>query len=385
MNDRSAPLVIVGSGMAAWILIREFRKLDRDTPLTLVTRDSGDFYSKPMLSNALANGKSPAELVNTACGAMAQTLGVRVMAHTEVLAIDPAAHTMETSHGAVTYSRLVLATGADPIALPIMGDAADRLVSVNDLDDYARFREALDGASRVVIIGAGLIGCEFANDLASAGFAVDVVDPAPHALGRLLPAEAADLLQQALRQTGVRFHFGTTVERIDKAHEALDIRLANGERLEGDVVLSAVGLRPRITLAQRAGLRTARGIVVDRQLRTSDSDIHALGDVAEVEGLLLPYVLPLMASARTLAAYLAGQPATLHYPAMPVVVKTPAMPLVVSSPPAGASGKWHVDSGPGGVDARFIADDGALLGFALAGNATARKASLQKALPALLA
>ena len=112
---------------------------------------------------------------------------------------------------------------------------------------------------------------------------------------------------------------------------------------------------------------------------------NALGDAAEVEGQVLPYVLPLMAAARTLAAHLAGQPATLRYPAMPVAVKTPALPLVVSPPAAGASGQWQITSEPEGMDARFVGDDGSLLGFALAGSATTRKATLQKLLPALIA
>ena len=382
-NDTSA-VVVVGSGMAAWTLIREFRKLDRQTPVTLVTRDSGDFYSKPMLSNALANGKSPTDLVNTSGIAMAEQLVVDIFGHTEVRAIDASAHRIDTSRGPIGYGRLVLALGADPITLPLQGDAAERVLSVNDLRDYATFRTALESGRRVVIIGAGLIGCEFANDLAGAGFTVDVIDPASHPLGRLLPAAAGKRLQQALTTAGVRFHMETTVERIDQADSGLDMTLTNGDRLSADVVLSAVGLRPRLELAKNAGLHTARGIVVDRQLQTSAPDIYALGDAAEVEGQVLPYVLPLMAAARTLAAHLAGQSAELRYPAMPVAVKTPAMPLVVSPPAAGASGQWQITSEPEGMDARFIGDDGALLGFALAGSATVRKAALQKILPALI-
>ena len=385
MTHNTSALVVVGSGMAAWALIREFRKLDRQTPVTLVTRDSGDFYSKPMLSNALASGKSPADLVNTSRTAMAEQLAVGVMDHTDVHTIDAAAHNISTSRGPIGYRRLVLALGADPVTLPLQGNAADRVLSVNDLGDYAQFRKALETAKRVVIIGAGLIGCEFANDLVAAGYRVDMIDPASHPLGRLLPVAAGERLQQALTQAGVHFHLGTTVQRIDQADDGLSMVLANGDRLTGDVVLSAVGLRPRIALARRTGLHTARGIVVDRQLQTSASDIYALGDAAEVEGQVLPYVLPLMAAARTLAAHLAGQPAVLRYPAMPVAVKTPAMPLVVSPPAAGASGQWQIASEPEGIDARFISDDGTLLGFALAGNATARKATLQKMLPALIA
>ena len=378
-------LVIVGSGLAAWTLVREFRKLDAQTPITLITRDNGDFYSKPMLSNALSSGKTAAQLVSATSAAMAQQLGVTVMAQTDVTAIDPLSCRVTTTGGPVTYSRLVLALGADPVRLPLQGDAVDRVLSVNDLQDYATFRHRLEDARRVTVIGAGLIGCEFANDLVNAGYEVDVVDPGTQPLGRLLPPVAGQHVQQALTQAGVRFYFGTSVHAVYEAPKGLQVELADGQRLASDVVLSAVGLRPRTALAQAAGLQTARGIVVNRQLQTSQSDIFALGDVAEVEGLLLPYVMPLMQSARTLAAYLAGQQATLRYPAMPVVVKTPAIPVVVSPPPTQAKGAWQVNPAAESVDARFVDAHGALLGFALAGKAAAQKTVLQKSLPAVLA
>jgi rubredoxin-NAD+ reductase len=378
-------LVIVGSGLAAWTVVRELRKLDAHTPITLVTRDNGDFYSKPMLSNALSSGKTAAQLVSTTSAAMAEQYGVKLMAHTEVSAIDPTAATVHTNQGPLTYSRLVLALGADPVRLPLQGDAADRVLSVNDLQDYAAFRERLLGARRVTVIGAGLIGCEYANDLIAAGYEVDVVDPGSQPLGRLLPPEAGDLLQRALSDAGVRFHWGTSVQAVHAQPGDLQLELTNGQRLGTDVVLSAVGLRPRTALAQAAGLQTARGIVVNRQLQTSQPDIYALGDVAEVEGHCLPYVMPLMQAARTLAADLAGQPASLRYPAMPVVVKTPALPIVVSPPAPGAAGQWQIEARTDGVDARFVGNDGTLLGFALAGKATTNKTALQKTLPALLA
>lgn len=168
----ASALVIIGSGLAAWSLAREFRKLDARMPVTLITRDSGDYYSKPMLSNALSNGKTAAQLISATRAAMAEQLDVNVMAFTQVSAIDPIAHTVSTTGGTLAYRRLVLATGSDPLRLSLQGDAVDQVLSVNDLADYARFRETLTNAERVTIIGAGLIGCEFANDLARAGYLV---------------------------------------------------------------------------------------------------------------------------------------------------------------------------------------------------------------------
>jgi len=383
MSQLQPSLVIVGSGLAAWTVARELRKLNPTQAITLITRDSGDFYSKPLLSNALASGKSPEQLIGTPRTAMAAQLGVTVLADTTVYAIAPLARTVQTSVGAVPYSQLVLATGADPVRLPLEGDAADQVLSVNDWHDYALFRQRLAGARRVVVVGAGLIGCEFSNDLAVSGYAVTVVDPGLQPLGRLLPPAAGEWMQSALRNAGIDFRFGVSVQAVHATAPGGPLRLAlsDGGALEADLVLSAVGLKPRLDLARAAGLQVARGIVVNRQLQSSVPGIYALGDGAEVDGQWLPFVMPLMQAARALAAHLAGQDVSLRYPAMPVVVKTPAAPVVVAPPPPGQAGEWRITVDDAGVDAAFYAADGSLRGFALVGKATGRKASLQKLLP----
>ena len=151
------------------------------------------------------------------------------------------------------------------------------------------------------------------------------------------------------------------------------------------MVLSAVGLRPRIQLAHAAGITTGMGIEVNRQLQTNLDSIYAIGDCAETEGLVLPYVMPIMQAARALAPVLLGQAATLQYPAMPVMVKTPAYPIVVSPPAKGAAGQWNSTKVEGGMQCLFESGDGQLLGFALLGTATAERAALVKLLPPVLA
>lgn len=381
-----APLVIIGSGLAGYTLAREFRKLDRVTPITLVTREAGDFYSKPMLSTALASGKTAEQLITTARDAIATQLNLTVVSEVAVERIDRAAKALHLGQGVViNYSSLVLALGADPIRIPLAGDAADAVISVNELSDYAAFRRAIHTKKNVTILGAGLIGCEFANDLIAGGYQVDVIDLAPLPLGRLLPEPAARELQSKLAAAGVRWHLGTTVREVNRAGDQLRLHCASGEVIESDAVLSAIGLRPRTALAQASGLNVAQGIVVDDQLRTNDPVIYALGDCAQVQGHVLPYVMPIMQAARALALVLTGQPSTVSYPAMPVVVKTPAMPTVVSPPAKEARGEWKIIRSQEGLEARYEDAQQHLLGFALLGAATARRAALTKELPPILA
>ncbi|SMC25071.1 rubredoxin-NAD+ reductase [Andreprevotia lacus DSM 23236] len=381
----TANIVIIGTGLAGYNLARELRKHDTATPLTLISRDGAGFYSKPMLSNALAGNKTATTLVMKPVEKMAEELNATILARSDVNAIDPAAHTVTLADGSsIAYGKLVLAQGADPIRLPLAGDASADVLSVNDLDDYARFADKLEGVRSVAILGGGLIGCEFANDLLARGITPTVLDVAQWPLSRLVPQQAGDYLAAKLTAAGVQFRFGVAASAVDKQGSGYRITLDDGSRLDADLVLSAIGLRPRTQLAQAAGLTVQRGVVVNRLLQTSSPDIYALGDTAEVEGLNLPFVMPIMQQARALGATLAGNATELKYPAMPVVVKTPACPTVVALPAAGAAGQWWVEASEAGVDARFVAADGSLLGFALLGEASKQRQALAPSLPAVL-
>lgn len=374
------PIVIVGSGLAGWTAVRELRKLDKAVPVTLVTADSGDFYSKPMLSNALAQGKTPAQLVGTAAVAMAQQQGITLLQRTRALGIDRPRKALLTDQGEVPYSRLVLALGADPIRLTLSGDAVEAVLSVNDLEDYAHFRQALSSARRLAILGAGLIGCEFANDLAAAGHAVTVLDPAAWPLASLLPEAAGRALIAPLEKLGVDWRLGNAVAKVDHAANGYRLTLGSGETLKTDLVLSAVGLRPRIALAQAIGLTVNRGIVTDALLRTSDADVFALGDCAEAEGQVRPYVLPIMHAARALAQTLSGTPTPVAFPPMPVVIKTPACPVAVQPVARSAQGNWEITADERGVKGMFYDSDRRLLGFALTQGYADERAALTKLL-----
>lgn len=381
----TAPILILGTGLAGYNLAREIRKLDKSVPLALVSRDDAPFYSKPMLSNALAGGKSAAALVMKTAERMAEELDARILPRRQVMAIDTAACQVSLDGGEVLpYRDLVLALGADPIRLPLDGDAAAEVLSVNDLGDFARFSARLEGARRVAILGGGLIGCEFANDLLARGIAPTVFDPSPWPLGRLLPAEAGAFFQAGLEAAGVVFRMGTSATGVDRQGTAYRLRLSDGGVAEADLVLSAVGLRPRIALAEAAGLKVGRGVVTDYQLMSSAQGVFAIGDCAEVAGLSLPFVMPIMQQVRALARTLTGTPTAVSYPAMPVLVKTPALPTVVAPPPAGVAGEWAVMQAEGGLEALFLGPDGKASGFALLGTATRRKQALAAELPAWL-
>jgi len=381
----SAPVVIIGTGLAGYNLAREFRKLDPQTPLLLITADDGRSYSKPLLSTGFAANKDADSLGMATAGAMAEQLNAEIRTHTRVTRLDPTHRRVWIGNEPVPYRDLVLAWGAQTIRVPVAGDAADAVYPINDLHDYGRFRAAAAGRRRVLILGAGLIGCEFANDLLQGGHEVDLVAPSEQVMPGLLPLQAAEAVKRGLEGIGARFHLGATLERLQRSTDGLQATLSDGSQRACDLVVSAVGLRPRTELAAEAGLEVKRGIVVDRLLKTSAEHVYALGDCAEVEGLSLLYVMPLMAGARALAKTLFGNPTFVSYGPMPVTVKTPACPVVVSMPAVGSAGSWSVEAQGNDVKALYLGACGELLGYALTGAAVQERLALNKQLPPVLA
>ena len=379
------PLVIIGTGLAGYNLAKEFRKADSERPLIMITADDGHNYSKPMLSTGFTKEKTAADLSMGDAAKMAETLNADIRIFTEVSDVDTDAKTITANDETIEYGDLVFAQGAAVFRPPMEGDGQDGVYTVNDLVDYAKFRDALAGKKKVLIIGAGLIGCEFTNDLSNGGFEVEVVDPVDRPLQMLMPEQASAAVKAGLESLGAKFHFGVFAKAVNKTANGYALTLSDERVIEGDIVLSAVGLRPRIQLAQDASIEVNRGIKTNRLLETSAKNVYALGDCAEVDGHVLLYVLPLMACARSLAKTLTGTPTEISYPPMPVGIKTPICPVITAPPAIGAEGTWQEEVDGANVVAKFIDASGKLLGFALTGEGTKQKMALQKELPPILA
>jgi rubredoxin-NAD+ reductase len=382
------PLVIVGSGLAAYSLARALRGRDVASPITLITANGGEVYSKPLLSNAFAQQQQADDLIQQTAEAIAAELDISIRTHSSVLAINRKARTLfirdATGHSTQPYERLVLALGADPRVISPPGAETLDIHTVNDLDDYRQWRATIGNRGDILLIGGGLIGCEFANDLLCAGFQVRLIDPGPWPLARLLPEEIGGMLASALQAAGCQLFMGRTIARIETRGSRHLAVLDEGTQCPFDHALAAAGLIPRTRLASTSGLTTGRGILVDRQMRTHDASIFALGDCAETDAGPLPFIAPLLAQARELAAILDGEDRSLQLPALPVVVKTPLLPLVVCPPPPGLTGTWRVEPQPHGARALFLSTDGAEVGFALAGKATSQQRALAQRMPDLL-
>ncbi|AMT97593.1 MULTISPECIES: FAD-dependent oxidoreductase [Psychrobacter] len=383
VEDDIEPVVIIGSGHAGYQLASALRSQSPDLSITLFTADDGSVYSKPALSNALALGKSSADLVRESALSWERRLNIRVYAHTRIERIDRLHKRLYTTIGEYTYGRLVLATGATPIIVPVEGEQS-ALFSVNDLADYKNFRSRLTDKKHVTILGDGLIGCEFANDLAAHGVNVTVVGLGEWPMSRLIPQPLGSALQQALSDIGVEWKLANSIRSVETHNDRYQLSLQDGQCIETDLVLSAVGLRPNIALAQSAGLITGRGVQTDLNHRSNDPSIYALGDCAEVDGDWAPYINPINQAIPSLVNSLLGKPTPATLKATPVIVKTPILPLSIL--PSVGEGDWRIEQHGQELAAGFYDTTGALRGFALLGatlqgqrNQWLEKLSLNKA------
>jgi rubredoxin---NAD+ reductase len=361
-------IVVVGSGLAGFGVLRELRRLSPDAKLTMVTLEDGHFYSKPALSTALAKGKTPETLVTSSAEKMIAQLKLDARIGREAESIDRAGKALCTTGGPIPYDALVLAMGALPFRPDIGGDAAHRAISVNQLNHYAYFREQLPDNARVLVMGSGLVGTEFANDLIVTGFKAIVVDMLPLPLAQLAPPSVGEKVRDSLATEGVDWHLGCKVVEINYKRDVPGYVaiLDDGTTIEADLVLSAVGLRPNVALAQEAGLDVGVGIKVNQYGQTSDPHIYAIGDCAEYQHGLSAYVTPIMAAARGIAPSALGTPTEIRFPPLSVQVKTTLFPINLLPPSLAYVGEWHMlEDDAQGYKHVYIDDGGIVRGYVL--------------------
>ena len=376
----SKPIIIIGSGLAGYNLVREIRQQDANIAILMITQDAGAFYSKPMLSAALTMGKTPEALISMNAEKMAAQYNIQTLTNTCIERIIPEDNCIATATETFEYASLVFCTGADTHIPHLEGDASSDIVQVNDVYQYQIFREKIAGKKNITLLGAGLVGCEFANDLTHAGFKVHIVEPLATPIAALLPERIGIELKHALEKQGAEWHLGHIAKAIHHHNDCYQITLDNNTKFETDFVFSAIGLRPRIALAKHANIHTHRGIVVDHFLRTHIPNIYAMGDCAEINHWVLPYIAPIMQAAKTLAKTLTGTETVLSLPAMAVLIKTSCYPLVVCKPPFATETTWEFEETAGTLRAYLKDQAGKLHGFILTQEATKERATLVNSL-----
>ena len=340
---RGVGVVIVGGGQAGWAAAEAVRALDALVPITMVTACEGDRYLKPELSIALRRQSSRASLVRETGVASAARLGVRLMSETFAVGLSPALHQLRTTRCHLQYTSLILAQGARPALPDVL--PAHLCWRVNDLDAWVRLKAHLgDQPKRIVIIGAGMVGCELADDFMTAGHQVTLLDVQKAPLAALLPAQASERLRAALTGAGVTFLGATRVAGVTEREQGIKtVSLVDAPPIECDEVVAATGLITDTRLALAAKLATDRGIVVDPlTLQTSAADVYALGDCVSINGMPCRFIEPISKQAHAIASTITGHGDASYKHSPPVIrLKTHSLPVVLHGSPV-LHGQWRV-------------------------------------------
>ena len=329
-SRQRAGVVIVGGGRAGWQVAEHLRANDADLPITLVSACAGDLYDKPMLSVAMARQLDPARLARESGADAARRLKLRLLAHTHAIRICRDTQQLRTTRGNLRYEHLVLAHGAAAALPPSL--PANLCWRINHLGAYLQLRAALGDVARdVLIVGAGLVGSELANDLALGGHRITLLDTQTTPLARWEAAQAGHRVLAAWQDLPIHFVGGVDVASVEKRQGRYRVTTACGQRFAADQVIAATGLQTPGRLAQGAGLSWNQGIAVQGPtLRTSDPVIHALGDCITVNGQASRFIEPIARQAQAIAADICGcAPLPYETRAVTVRVKTTSLPMTL--------------------------------------------------------
>lgn len=276
-EGRPTSIVIVGGGAAGHAAAETLREEGYTGPITVLSADAAPPCDRPNLSKDYLAGTAEADWIPLRSSEFYAEHGINLRLATRATALDPGAHSVLLADGSrLGYSKLLLATGAEPIRLDVPGALSPRVRTLRTLADGDALIALAATARRCVVVGASFIGLETAASLRTRGLEVHVVAPEARPMERVLGAAIGDMVRGLHESHGVLFHLGATVSAI--THDSAT--LSTGERLAADLVVVGIGVRPTVTLASQAALTVDRGVVVDEFLQTSVADVYAAGDIA---------------------------------------------------------------------------------------------------------
>jgi rubredoxin-NAD+ reductase len=321
-------VLIIGAGKAGWEVAKAIRALSDDLSISIVTGCNGELYEKPQLSNALLKKIQMDRMVLQTGEQAAKQLGVKLFPSTHAVHISHHNQQLRTTKGVFKYKYLVIAHGAKPIRHPVL--SAQDCWHVNHLSTYRELRKTLDGKkSQIAIIGAGLIGCELANDLALAGHEIALLDASLRPLAHLIPEAASEALMKSWQALNIQFHGEQQIEKMSHQDNKKVLSMQSGLTLKVDEIVLCMGLQPDSSLAKSAGLEWHQGISVDPQtLKTNVENIFALGDCISVDGKVSRYIEPILRQAQVIANHIAGDQSILFTSnSLPIRIKTSSLPM----------------------------------------------------------
>lgn len=371
-SERPARLVILGNGMACLKLLEELEPGGYD--ITVVGAEPEPAYNRVLLSSVLA-GEQGLDEIRLKPRSWYQERGIALLTGDPATAVRPARREVLLKSGArLAYDRLVIATGSEPIRLPLPGAGLAGVMTFRDMADVTGL-QAFEPGTPVVVIGGGLLGIEAAYGLARRGLSVTLLHLMPTLMERQLDPTAAGMLRQALEAKGIAVVLQADTLNIEgngaegRGDQVAAVNLKDGRRLPARLVVMAVGVRPAVAMAATSGIEVGRGIRVDDKLETNWPGVYALGECVEHRGQWYGLVEPAYDQARVLARYLSGRPARYEGTLLATSLKVSGIPLYSIGDFEGQGAEViALSDAAAGAYRKLVIRDGRLVGAVLFGD-----------------
>ncbi|HUU07114.1 MAG TPA: FAD-dependent oxidoreductase [Thermoplasmata archaeon] len=300
-------VLIVGNNVAGTSFAKAVRDVDQQVDVLMFTDESRPYYARPKLIDYVA-GEIDGDGMMFYPAEWYEKNGIALVLDSKVEEIDRKSKKILVNDEWIGYDKLVLANGSGAFVPPFKGLPKEGVFSLRTLDDADAIRDYAADAKNVVVIGGGLLGLEAARAVAKGfpGVNITVLEYAEHLLMRQLDHDGAAIIQSWIEGLGTKVLTNAETEEITGDSSVTGVRLKDGRTVDCDMVIVSAGARPNLALAKGAGLDVNRGVIVDPSLKTSDPDIHAIGDVAEFNGRVWGMIPPALDQARIAAKKVIG-------------------------------------------------------------------------------
>lgn len=278
---------IIGNSSAAIGAIEAIRKIETETPIAVISKEPYHVYSRPLLPHVLSRKIPEARIYYREKDFYVKN-NVTPLLGKEAIAVDVEKKRVKLDDGScLKYSKLLLATGSKPMVISAKGVEKHGVTTFNTLDDAKKIQERiLEGASKAVVVGAGLIGLKVAESLKLLGLQVSVVVRGNRVLRRIVDETASKIVESHLTRNGVNVIKGRTLKEIVGEKSVEDVILSDGRRIKCELVVMATGVQPNVELAEKAGIAVNDGVLVNNNMETSVRDVYAAGDASEAQHLI---------------------------------------------------------------------------------------------------
>jgi NAD(P)H-nitrite reductase large subunit len=274
-------LVIVGGGPAGLATARAYRETGGEARVTLLTSEPYAPYNRPPLTKEYLRGESSREDLPIESEDWYEETGVDLKPLTTVAGLDRERQFVTTNEGEeLRYDACVLATGSEPIRLPIPGGDDPEILTMRTVENSTRLQERVGRGDRAIVVGSGFIGCEAAASLSLRGTEVTLISLEESPQRERLGSEVGERIEGWLRRYDVDLRLGSSLEGIQRVDDGYELSIENGDTISAGTVLFGTGIAPRTGLAEKAGLQVEGGVLTDSSMRTSAPEIFAVGDIA---------------------------------------------------------------------------------------------------------